>query len=176
MQGKTWQAKDLLEVGRVRKPWGMKGELAVDWFAGTPPVGNGGRVFLKRKDHDGFVTYKVDRLKAQGNFFVVAFEGVKGRTAAEQIEATQIWILKEDLPKLDADEFYTYQILEMEVFTEEGVHIGPVVEVISTGSNDVYVVKSGGRELLIPAIQDVVISIDGSNKKITIREIEGLLD
>ncbi len=176
MQGKTWQVKDLLEVGRVRKPWGLKGELAVDWFAGTPPVDKGGKVLLKRKDSDEFVEHTIARLRTQGNFFVVAFEDVGDRTSAERIEATQIWMAKNDLPKLDADEFYTYQIMEMEVYTESGALIGPVVEVISTGSNDVYVVRSGGRELLIPAIEDVVVSIDGIAKKITIREIEGLLD
>lgn len=176
MKGSAWQAKDLLEVGRLRKPWGLKGELAVDWFAGTPPVGKGGRVLLKRKDRDEFVAYTVARLKAQGNFFVVAFEDVKDRTAAEHIDADQIWVAKQDLPKLEEGEFYTYQILEMNVYTEAGALIGPVVEVTSTGSNDVYVVKSGDRELLIPAIEDVVVSIDADSKRITIREIEGLLD
>ncbi len=88
------------------------------------------------------------------------------------------WVLVDpaEFPPLGDDEYYWYEIVGMRVVTEQGVHVGEVGEIFPTGSNDVYVVRKGEKESLIPAIEDVIISIDRDTHTIVIRPLEGLLD
>ncbi len=76
-----------------------------------------------------------------------------------------------DLPPLDADEYYWQDILGMRVVTEDGGNVGTITEIFPTGSNDVYVVQEGEREVLIPAIKEVVVSIDTKARTMVIRPL-----
>jgi len=77
---------------------------------------------------------------------------------------------------LRENEFYHRQIIGLVAITSEGREIGKVVEIMETGSNDVYVVRGQGKEYLIPAVKDVISSVDLDSGTITIIPIEGLLD
>lgn len=85
-------------------------------------------------------------------------------------------IPEEALPPLQKDEFYHRQIIGLMVITSEGKEIGRVAEIMETGSNDVYVVRGQGKEYLIPAIKDVILSVDLRSGAIIITPMEGLLD
>lgn len=74
------------------------------------------------------------------------------------------------------NEFYHRQIIGLVAITSEGREIGKVVGIMETGSNDVYVVRGQGKEYLIPAVKDVISSVDLDSGTITIIPIEGLLD
>ena len=73
-------------------------------------------------------------------------------------------------------EYYWCDLLGLRVVTVEGVELGTVAEIIDTGSNDVYVVRSAEREYLIPALADVVVAIDLATRTMTVSPPEGLLD
>ncbi len=81
-----------------------------------------------------------------------------------------------NLPALPDNKFYHHQIIGLFVVTPEGEKIGQIAEIIETGSNDVYVVKGPVKEYLIPAIKDVISSIDLSSGTVTITPMKGLLD
>ena len=76
-----------------------------------------------------------------------------------------------ELPPLDADEYYWQDILGMRVVTEDGGNVGTITEIFPTRSNDVYVVREGEREVLIPAIKEVVVSIDTKARRMVIRPL-----
>jgi len=76
---------------------------------------------------------------------------------------------------LRENEFYHRQIIGLVAITSEGREIGKVVEIMETGSNDVYVVRGQGKEYLIPAVKDVISSVDLDSGTITIIPIDGLL-
>ena len=80
------------------------------------------------------------------------------------------------LPPLAENEFYYHEIEGFEVVTTDGRALGQVSETFSTGTNDVWTVRSGEREYLIPAIADVVRTIDREQRRITIEPMPGLLD
>ena len=75
---------------------------------------------------------------------------------------------------LSPGSYYHFQILDMEVWTLSGELLGAVTDILSTGSNDVYVVSKGGSETLLPAIQDVVLDVDLEKGRITVDLPEGL--
>jgi 16S rRNA processing protein RimM len=72
------------------------------------------------------------------------------------------------LPPTAPDEFYWYQLIGLEVVNSEGERLGILEEIIETGSNDVYVVRRGEEEILIPAIEDVVREVDLQRRLMTV--------
>lgn len=172
----TW-----VECGRIGRAIGLRGEVAVEWMSGACPVAVGGTLFVGGKDSDDDQqTMTVAALRKQGRFSVARFEGIDSRTAAEALRGRMLFLPESYLPKLPDGEYYSYQVLGCEVVTEAGEKLGAVVRIFTAGENDVYEVRpDGGRrgeELLIPAIADVVLSIDVPAKKIVIRPLEGMLD
>ena len=82
---------------------------------------------------------------------------------------------KESLAALPPDEFYAYQLRGLTVKTEGGVLLGILEEIIPTGTHDVFVVRKEGREVLIPATDEVVVRVDLQEKIMVVRPLEGLL-
>jgi len=85
-----------------------------------------------------------------------------------------LFVKREELPLLNDDEYYWFDVLDMEVFTEKEGYLGKVENIIETGSNDVFVIKAEHEEILVPATRDVIKKIDYDQNTITIKMIEGL--
>jgi 16S rRNA processing protein RimM len=79
---------------------------------------------------------------------------------AHRLVGAKLCVSESRLPPLDSDEFYWYQLIGLEVVSTDGTKLGILEEIIETGSNDVYVVRLGGEEILVPATQEVVHEID----------------
>lgn len=107
---------------------------------------------------------------------IILFEGISSRGEAALLRSAVIEIQENNLPALPENNFYHRQIIGLIVVNSEGKKIGQIAEIIETGSNDVYVVKGPGKEYLIPAIKDVITSIDLSSGTVTIAPMKGLLD
>lgn len=163
-----------MECGRIGRAVGLKGEVAVMWMNGDCPVDVGGELFVASKD--GNRSVKVAALRKQGRFSVARFEGVEDRPGAEKLRGLTVLIPEAKLPKLSANEFYSYQILGIEVVTEDGTSLGKLERIFNNGAHDVYEVRDGeGREILIPAVDSIVIAIDLAAKRMTVRPLEGML-
>ncbi len=119
--------------------------------------------------------YPVFSLKSHKNIFLMRLEGLNSRDDAEQFREAEIFIRKESLAR-EEGEYYWYELLGLEAYLDTGEYLGRIKHIISAGSNDVYVIQEGGRELLIPATHEVVREIDLENRKIIISPMEGLLD
>jgi 16S rRNA processing protein RimM len=94
---------------------------------------------------------------------------------AEKLRARHLTIPRSELRPLPDDEYYAFQIIGLRVSTTRGGYIGEVTDVMTTAGNDVYIVQAGSREVLIPAIDDVVKSVDLDAGVMIIEAIEGLL-
>ncbi len=108
--------------------------------------------------------------------FIISFYGIDSMTEAAKYRNSLLLAEKDILPPLPPGEYFIDDIIGLSVVTTEGDVIGTVSDVFETGSNDVFVVKDGSRELLIPAIKDVIKNIDPENKMIIISSMKGLLD
>ena len=106
----------------------------------------------------------------------LSFEGIDDRDEASLLRNSVIAIPREVLPALPEGEYLVDDLQGITVRTTAGAVVGVITEVFSTGSNDVYIVRDGAREYLIPAIRDVVRQIDIRGRTMTIVPMDGLLD
>lgn len=168
--------KHFIVIARIIKEWGVKGSLK------TLPLSS---VFTCLKPQDQVwlsgpsgdrEKRKVSSLKPLGKYFVISLDGIHDIEAAKVLRNAVVEVAQESLPSLDEGEYYHDQIVGLSVLNLQGDVIGTVAEILSTGSNDVYVVRGGNREYLIPAIRDIIREVDLEGGRIFIDTIEGLLD
>ena len=95
-------------------------------------------------------------------------QGISDRTAALALKGQHIAIPREELPQLEEGEFYHADLIGLEVVNQQQVDFGKVIDVMQTGANDVLVVKQGGRERLIPFIDQAVLDVDLANMRISV--------
>ena len=166
---------DLLIVGKILAAHGIRGEVKVRSFAESIAlyqVGKKIRIGLS----DGRIRKKtITSVRPHGRGLRMGFEGVTDRTQAESLSGGSLYIRRAQLPPLEADTYYWVDLLGLRVVDRSGGLLGVVDDVIPTPGNDVYVVRGGDkRELLIPAIGDVVVSVDLKAKTMTVDPPEGL--
>ncbi|MFA4874511.1 MAG: ribosome maturation factor RimM [bacterium] len=171
---------EFVSCGRVGRAVGLKGENAVFWNSGQSPVELGGELFIPDKKTQDHKSYRIAALRTQGRFDVVRFDGISDRTGAESLRGSEIYLPEDRLPRLPAGEYYCYQILGLRVATEDGRELGKIVRIFTAGENDVYEVlpedAARGQEVLIPAIADIVLSIDIEKGRVIVRPMEGMIE
>lgn len=169
---------DLILVGRVIGVHGLRGTLKVHPFAESLSVYDneaGIQVALP----DGSVrSMTAQWVRPHGRGLLMALESVTERSQAESMIGSDIFVNKSCLPVPEEDTYYWFDLVGLTVFNSSGDELGRLEAVIPTSGNDVYVVrgKQNGqpRELLIPAIGDVVLSIDLQSKAMIVDPPEGL--
>lgn len=115
------------------------------------------------------------RVRPHKRGLLLALAGIDTMTAAERLAGARVSVAEADLPPLPAGEFYWFQVVGLTAVTEEGRPLGRVAEILETPAHDVYVVREGEREILVPAVEEVVRLIDPAGGRIVVRPIEGLL-
>jgi len=116
---------------------------------------------------------RIERAEAAGRFVLMKLAGVETPAAADALRGATLRIPPDEVQPLPPGQFYIFQIVGLRVRTPEGGVVGQVTDVLRTGSNDVYVVRSGdGREILFPALTGVVLSIDLEAGEIVMRPPE----
>jgi 16S rRNA processing protein RimM len=106
---------------------------------------------------------------------LITFAGIDTRNQAEDHIGDFICVEKSELIELPEHTFFQFEVIGMKVFTEQGEFLGEIKEIIEMPANDLWRI-SGEREFIIPASENVVLSVDKTERKIVIRLIEGLLD
>jgi 16S rRNA processing protein RimM len=162
-------------IGTVLRPQGVKGELKVESVSPRlERFKDLKEIYLKK---DIMQTYSVETVRLADRFVYLKLKEVNTRTEAELLRGAEILVGKEDLIQLAADEYFIHDLIGCQVYTEQGETIGEITDVMQLSSNDVYVIKTAsGREVLIPAIKDVVKKVMPEARRIVVRLLEGLLD
>ena len=157
-------------VGRITRPHGLKGELSVLVLSEVDGrFAEGALVYLE----DGRAL-TVESARRHRSGLLVKFREVADRTAAERLARTVLVVPESASPELPDGSWWDHQLVGCEVVTESGRSLGTVREVIHTAANDVWSAVSGDRETLIPALKDVVVSVDTAGTRIAVREVPGL--
>ena len=164
------QELDYLIAGKILSPWGIKGELKVELMTDFPDRYVPGReVYVKGEP------FHIEASRWHKGFRLIKLAEVNSLQDAETLRGQFLEIPRADAAALEEDQFYYFQIVGLKVFTTKGRYLGEVVDIISTGSNDVWVVQGEKSQVLIPAIEDVVQRVDLPERKAIVEEIEGLL-
>jgi 16S rRNA processing protein RimM len=106
----------------------------------------------------------------------IMLEGVGDAGTAKALRGSAVMVAVADLPPLAEGEFYYFQLAGAEVMLTDGRRLGTIEDIMSTGAHDVWVVRGGEREVLVPVISDVVKAMDLAARRVTIEAVPGLID
>ena len=162
-------------IGKVVGAHGIKGTNKFKSFAESLSVFEPGRSILVRDNRNREQTVEVNWIKPHTRTPLIAFKGVTDRDEAEALIGADMFIPETELPELDEDTYYWFELIGLEVYTTKDDYLGRITLIFETGSNDVYVVKAKQKEVLIPALESVVIDIDLEKKRMRVDLPEGLL-
>lgn len=171
---KEIRSRTYIAIGKVLRAWGLKGMVKIQSYAESPER------FLQISElhvdgKEDTIVLSLERVRKHKKAVLLKFKGHDRLEDVEGLVGKTLYLEKEDLPPLEEDEYYWYQLIGMEVWTDGGKWVGRLEEILDTGSHDVYVVRQGERETLIPAVRDVIQKVDLAGRRITIHAIEGLL-
>lgn len=168
----------MVYCGKLGRPFGVRGELVVFWNNENPPLSSGAEIYLQEKN--GYKNFCITKLSSSGKKNTIAFQGISSPEEAKKLTHGKLYLPEDMLPSLGDDEYYSYQLLGMQVYNEEGKKLGTLTNIFNTGSNDVYEVlpegKKTGNEWLIPAIKDIVLKVDLQKNQMIVHECSGLFD
>lgn len=168
---------DLRSMGKVIRPHGLKGLLKIVSYARSEQTFlRAGSVFLKSASGE-IEQFKVSSVRAHKNNVILGLDGLHAVEDAERYRGAEIHIRKDALGhEHEEEEYYWFELIGLEVYLNTGSFIGTIQAVLPTGSNDIYVVREGEREILVPATHEVIEEIDLEGRKMVIFPMEGLLE
>lgn len=179
MSQKPEQSPRHLVIGQILRPHGVRGELRVRVLTQFPErFINLAQVSIGHAPDDEATLqdYEVDGARLHKEFAILKLAGLEDRDSADRLREQFVVVALEDAIGLDEGEYYHFQLIGLQVLTDNDDALGEVVEILETGANDVYVVQSPiYGEILIPAIESVIQKIDLQNRQIIITPISGLL-
>ena len=161
---------DRIAVARILGVWGRIGHVKIESLSDIPDRFVSGARFII-----GERAYVCESSRQQGKMLILKLQGINDRNDAADLQGAILETPASETPSLPEGTFYHYQIVGLDVWTADGRSLGKVTDIITTGSNDVYVVQTAEGEVLIPATPDVVTQVDIELGKIIIEVIPGLL-
>lgn len=169
------QAVERVLVGLVARAHGLKGEVVVDVLSDAPERFAPGSVVLGTAP-EGVASreLKVAESRPFQERLLVRFEGCERREDAEALHGFELTIARDEVAPLPEGRHYRFELVGLAVRTTGGEPLGNVTDVFATGSNDVLVVKDDEREILIPMLEGVIISVDLSGRVVTVEPPPGL--
>lgn len=167
--------EDFIIIGKIVSTQGNKGEVkvipltdSIDRFDKLTDV------FIREGNIEKLL--KINNLKTKKNAVILKFEDIDNIEKAKILVPSFLKVKRSNAVKLPKDTYFIFDIIGLEVYTNQNELLGKVDNIISTGSNDVYLVKNKNKkEILIPAIREIIKNIDVKKKRITINMVDGLI-
>lgn len=170
---------EYLAVGEILRPHGIRGELRMRILTDYPErlISDVKTIYLGAKaDSTDVQPYTIKNGRFHKDYLLLTLQEVKDRNDAESLRGRFVLVAHDDAVPLEDGEYYLYQIMGLSVHTSDGKVLGDIRQIIETGANDVYVVKSREYgEVLIPAHDETIVNINFDEKVITVALPEGLL-
>lgn len=157
-------------IGYVAGAHGIKGDIKV--FPATDDITRFERLkAVSVETSSGAGDYKIEKVWYHKKFVMLKLEGICSMDDALRLKGGEVKINRELALPLSENEYFIRDLLDMDVYTEDGEGLGKITDVLITGANDVYEIEG---KLYIPAIKDCILNVDVESKKMTVRLLEGL--
>ncbi len=164
----------MVPVGKILSAHGIKGEVKIFPYGETLKTRKkGDLLFLKPEDFPpllpspqrgidkSWVVFTVNNLRLHNKVFIVSFAEITTRNDSEKLAGKEIFLPENLFPPTEEGEYFYYQIIGLKVKSKDGKYIGQVKSIFETQAHDIYVVqKKGKKEILIPAVSEIVVEID----------------
>ena len=166
---------EYIEIGQIVNTNGLKGVVKVNPF--TDDISKFEElkyIYIQLKSE--LRSYKIEQVRYNKNQVLLKLEGIDSIEEAEKYRNFYLKIEKKSQEELGEDTYYIVDLIGINVYSENDEYLGTIEDVFPTGSNDVYVVKDNlGKQILVPAIAEVVKEVELKNKKMVIKIIPGLI-
>ena len=164
---------DKFRVGVLTQTHGLRGEVKVYPTTDDPELYERVKnVYLQIRGTE--IPLKIQHVRYFKQLVIVKFEGIDVIEQIQPYLKGELYVTREDMPALEEGHYYIPDLIGLKVFTDEGEDIGVLDDVMKTGANDVYVVKNGEEEILIPVVEQFVREVDLEEGKVTVHLIEGM--
>jgi len=161
-----------LAVGRLRRSHGIQGEILMDILTDFPERLRKGKTVFVGDAHEPM---RIENLRGHDRELIIHFEGITTPEEVVRLRNAHVFVKTSELPRLPEGEFYHHQLIGLTVVDEAHKTLGTFDSILETGANDVYVVKTPeGKDLLFPAIEEVVLGVDLEKREMTVRPPEWL--
>ncbi len=161
--------------GKVLRPHGLEGLLRIQSFSqSAASLLKAEKVFFKLASGENH-HLSVISARPHKNVFLVKLEGITHLNQAEPFRGAEIYISREDVVR-EEGEYFWFELLGLDVFSNDGAYLGVVSQIIPAGNSEIYVVKKEDREVFLPAVRQFINRIDLENGKMIVSALEGLLD
>jgi len=170
------QDQELLAVGRIVKPFGIRGELAVESLADSPDRFRTLREVYLGPDAETAHPERITRASIEPRGVRISLASVTDRTAAEQVAGNFLFVDARHRVKLPRGRYFVHQVVGLTVLDQEERVVGRIREILKLPAHDVYVVERHGREIMIPAVKQFVLSIKPEAGVVRVRLIEGMVE
>jgi 16S rRNA processing protein RimM len=170
----TIGAPGYLQVGILRRPHGVSGEMLMAVVTDFPERIQPGSGFFLGRDHQAVT---INSVRSHNKGLLIRLNEYPNVESIEYMRNTPLYSRAADLPPLPEGEYYQHQLIGLRVVNETGKELGVLAGFLETGANDVYqILTSEGKELLLPNIPDVVLSVDVPAGQITVHILDGLIE
>jgi 16S rRNA processing protein RimM len=165
-----------LLLGRIVKPWGLKGEVRLKPYADSAAIAAGLAAVQIGPAGGDLAWYTIERLRRMGSSWILKLSGVETIEQASRLVGCEVLVPRSAVPPLPEGMYYHADLIGLQVQSEEGRVLGRIVEILETGANDVFVVHSQQGEWLLPATREVVRKVDLAGQIVLVRPLEGMID
>lgn len=168
--------EDMLRVGVFANTHGIRGEIKV--YPTTDDVARFKKLKVLYLDKGTeLMKLEVSSVRFFKNMVIMKFKGIDTINDIEKYKGKDLLIERKQAVPLQENEYFICDIIDSKVVTKEGAEIGTLKEVLQTGANDVYVVKTKeGKEVLFPVIEECVLDVNTEEKVVTVRLMPGIMD
>jgi 16S rRNA processing protein RimM len=170
------QKSDCFSLGKITKPHGLKGEVNI-WLDVDVPeyYSNLEALFLEIKGQ--LVPFIIQQIQVRGKKSIVKFEEINNIEATDSIINAEAYLPITSLPKLKGAQFYYHEVIGYQIRdTSSKQNVGPILAIYESTGQDLFAVDIEGVEVLIPIVDDFLISVNHTEKTISVKIPDGLLD
>ena len=161
-----------LVVGKLRGPHGLKGEILMGVLTDFPDRVQPDVTVYVGQHHQ---PYQIRSRRDHNKGLLIRFAEFDSRETVVELTNQEVFVRADDRPLLPKGEYYWHQLIGLQVETDKGEALGTLAEILETGANDVYVVRTEGKkDVLLPAIDEVVLGIDLKAGEIHVHLLAGL--
>ena len=154
---------------------GIKGTVKVYSYAESPSIFRPERTILLEDALARRHILCIHWARSHKQRVLLSFKGIDTRDDAETLIGSELFIKKQELPELNSGTYYWTDIIGLSVYRADGSYLGKITSILPTGSNDVYIVRDEkNKEILIPALESVVMEIDLKENKMLVDLPKGL--
>ena len=165
-----------LEIGQIVNTFGIKGMVKVKPFTDDikKRFDNLKKVYIQNKNERK--EYEIEEVKYHKEMVLIKFKGIENPEDANLLRNYYLVVDRDKEEPLEKGTYYIVDMIGLDVYTDDGKKLGILDDIFNSGSSDIYVVKNElGKQILLPAIEDVIKKIDMEERKMIVHLIPGLM-